>query len=243
VLRARHGQGDFAKVKVFPDAGKPVGGQKVPHHLRHLSQVPVLANLLAEGDSVDAWLVRIQFPRVKVHHERRGIMLVPVGNGLADQRVRELTKVIATGDRNVKTEKSDRGKRNLQELPSGRRGAVGKLAPRLRGVGPEQKSETRIVGVSCFRQASEYPQIRRAEPLLREPVAQHPASRRPFERFPRPHRVFQKRFPPGSAKIAMMVPLAGHLVTPGDHLPDQLRCGIGNPAKHEKRGASATFIQ
>ena len=40
-----------------------------------------------------------------------------------------------------------------------------------------------------------------------------------------------------------MIPLARDLVAPRHDLPNQLGCGVRDPAQHEKRSASATFVE
>ena len=41
----------------------------------------------------------------------------------------------------------------------------------------------------------------------------------------------------------MMVPLAGDLMAPVGDLPNQFRCGIGDPAENEKCSACTTFVE
>ena len=172
------------ELEVLRDAGEPVGLQIMPHQSRHLPEIPILAHLLAPGDSVDPGLVWVELPGMEVHHVGSRIMAVPMRDGATYQPRGELAEVVAPSDRNIDPQHPDRGERNFEEGTTANRRPVRELSPPLASISPQQQPDARVVAIPGSGQNLERPGVRGPQPVLRQPVTQDLSPGCPLEGLP-----------------------------------------------------------
>ena len=118
-----------------------------------------------------------------------------------------------------------------------------KAPPRLRAVGSQNRADARVVLVPLFGQDIERPEVVRLEPGVGDAISEDPMAACPFECFARARQVVAEFGRCELADVAMIVPLARHLVAARRHEPDKLGHGVGDPAEHEERRARLKLIE
>jgi len=97
------------------DRAELIPTEVVLQHPAHLVEVAVVADFVNSIDRRDPWLVRVELPRVEVHHEGVFEFAVPFVDGFVQQRVRNLTEPVAAGDGHSTAEDVPRRRRDFPD--------------------------------------------------------------------------------------------------------------------------------
>src|SRR5262245_34693061 len=111
---------------------------------------------------------------------------------------------------------------------------VQEATPRLVRVFAQPRRKAGVVGIALLGQHIEGPQVGRSEPVVGDPVAEDARARCFLQRCARAGKVLAELRGRHLPYVAVVVALAGDLVTALRHAPHQLGVMIGDPAQHEE---------
>ena len=157
----KHGRGCGAALdsEAIADAGEPVLLEIVPEHRRHAIEIAILPDLRVKRRRIDPRLIRIDFPDVEVHHERRVHGALPVAHRALHQREGELAEVVGAGDRNVVSHHVGRRDRNLEDRLLAVVMLMDESPPGLVHVLAKERTHARVELVAFLGQDIERPQV------------------------------------------------------------------------------------
>ncbi len=206
-------------------------------------QISVLSDALEPGYGADSRLFRIEFPDVEVKDERRGLLAHPLLDGVANEGVRQLSKVIAAGNRQGERAELPGRKRHLPDAPPGVFVAVDEPAEGLFGEFEAERTDTGVVCEAFLGQDIQRPEIILAERASRYTIPAHRSVRRALERVTGAAHVLTELLRGQIADRAVEVALAGDLMPTASDLGNHLGLMFADPSQDEECRLGADFIE
>ena len=180
---------------------------------------------------------------MEVKDQRRGFVTRPGVDRLADEALRQLSQEVATRDRQRHRTQLPGRQRHLPDAVAVVFVTVDVPPERLLGELQAERAQARVVGETFFGEDVERPQVALPETAARRAVAADGDAAGIFECAAGATDIVAELLRRRLGDRAMHEALAGHLVATPNHLGNDLRLVLANPAENEERRLGAELVE